>query len=192
MKFKVMRSMISVGFFSIAATIVALGIQVPVQAAKFTGYFDWNIDKPDPKKPGDTINFMGEATFMIDNHSQTGMITFDNFKIDNYLLPLPEPKFNIINPIFGDQWKLEMFDFKNGIGTGTIDLTKNNASFDLIANDYHILTPDITIQNVTTIKHTPEPTSTLAFLTLGTLGAASTLKRKLKPSKSPDKELEKI
>ncbi|NES64046.1 MAG: PEP-CTERM sorting domain-containing protein [Okeania sp. SIO2D1] len=38
----------------------------------------------------------------------------------------------------------------------------------------------------------PEPTSTLAFLTLGTLGAASTLKRKLKSSKSPDKELEKV
>ncbi len=36
----------------------------------------------------------------------------------------------------------------------------------------------------------PEPTSTLAFLGLGTLGAASTLKRKLKQSK--DKKLEKI
>uniref|UniRef100_UPI00343600D6 PEP-CTERM sorting domain-containing protein n=1 Tax=Okeania sp. SIO2F4 TaxID=2607790 RepID=UPI00343600D6 len=30
----------------------------------------------------------------------------------------------------------------------------------------------------------PEPTSTLSFFTLGTLGAISTLKRKLKPSKS--------
>ncbi|MCC5613112.1 PEP-CTERM sorting domain-containing protein [Nostoc sp. CHAB 5834] len=35
----------------------------------------------------------------------------------------------------------------------------------------------------------PEPTSTLAFLALGTLGAASTLKRKLKPFKSTEKEL---
>jgi hypothetical protein len=38
----------------------------------------------------------------------------------------------------------------------------------------------------------PEPTSTLSFLALGTLGAASTLKRKLKPSKSTKKETTKV
>lgn len=38
----------------------------------------------------------------------------------------------------------------------------------------------------------PEPTSTLSLLALGTLGAASTLKRKLKTSKSSEKELEKV
>jgi hypothetical protein len=38
----------------------------------------------------------------------------------------------------------------------------------------------------------PEPTSTLGFLALGTLGAASTLKRQLKPSKSAEKETTKV
>ncbi|MDJ0545043.1 MAG: PEP-CTERM sorting domain-containing protein, partial [Microcystis sp. M53601_WE4] len=38
----------------------------------------------------------------------------------------------------------------------------------------------------------PEPTSILGLLALGTLGAASTLKRKLKPSKSTEKETTKI
>jgi hypothetical protein len=38
----------------------------------------------------------------------------------------------------------------------------------------------------------PEPTSTLSLLALGTLGAASTLKRKLKPSKSTEKETTKV
>jgi hypothetical protein len=38
----------------------------------------------------------------------------------------------------------------------------------------------------------PEPTSTLSLLALGTLGAASTLKRKLKPSKSAEKETTKV
>jgi len=38
----------------------------------------------------------------------------------------------------------------------------------------------------------PEPTSTLSFLALGTLGAASTLKRKLKSSKSSEKETTKV
>jgi len=38
----------------------------------------------------------------------------------------------------------------------------------------------------------PEPTSTLSLLALGTLGAASTLKRKLKPSKSSEKDNTKV
>ena len=39
---------------------------------------------------------------------------------------------------------------------------------------------------------TPEPTSTLGLLALGTLGATSTLKRQLKPSKSTEKETTKV
>jgi|LakMenEpi03Aug12_release.lakeMendotaPanAssembly.Ray.scaffolds.fasta_scaffold599575_1 hypothetical protein len=42
------------------------------------------------------------------------------------------------------------------------------------------------------IKSVPEPTSTLSLLALGTLGAASTLKRKLKSSQSTEKETTKI
>ena len=38
----------------------------------------------------------------------------------------------------------------------------------------------------------PEPSSTLSLLALGTLGAASTLKRKLKSSKSSEKETTKV
>ena len=38
----------------------------------------------------------------------------------------------------------------------------------------------------------PEPNSTLGFFALGTLGAASTLKRKLKPSQSTEKETTKV
>ena len=44
---------------------------------------------------------------------------------------------------------------------------------------------------VTKVK-TPESTSNITFLALGTLGAASTLKRKLKPSKSTEKETIKV
>jgi hypothetical protein len=45
---------------------------------------------------------------------------------------------------------------------------------------------------VSDLETTPEPTATLGFLALGTLGAASTLKRKLKQSKSPEKETTKV
>jgi hypothetical protein len=41
-------------------------------------------------------------------------------------------------------------------------------------------------------QKTPEPTSTLSLFALGTLGAASTLKRKLKSSKSSEKETTKV
>ncbi|MFN9674076.1 MAG: PEP-CTERM sorting domain-containing protein [Microcystis sp.] len=42
------------------------------------------------------------------------------------------------------------------------------------------------------VQTVPEPTSTLSLLVLGTLGAASTLKRKLKSSKSTEKETTKV
>ncbi|MGK7923470.1 MAG: PEP-CTERM sorting domain-containing protein [Trichodesmium sp.] len=167
-----MRSMISAVLLSATATIVAVSIQVPVQAAKLMGSFDWNA------KGGD---FTGEATFMLDKDSYKGMIDFDlmidGVKFDN--------KFDISNPMFGEEWELEMFDFKNDtIGEGKIDLMNYTATFELI-ND-SIETPMVTIQNVE-IKHVPEPTSTLSLLALGTLGAASALKHKLKSSKSTDK-----
>ena len=46
--------------------------------------------------------------------------------------------------------------------------------------------------NLTYHVSVPEPASILSLFALGTLGAASTLKRKLKSSKSIDKELEKV
>jgi hypothetical protein len=42
------------------------------------------------------------------------------------------------------------------------------------------------------LQPVPEPSSTVGFLALGTLGAASTLIRKQKPSKPTTKELEKV
>jgi hypothetical protein len=42
------------------------------------------------------------------------------------------------------------------------------------------------------VQPVPEPTSTLGLLALGTLGAVSTLKRKLKPSQSTEKETTKV
>ena len=53
---------------------------------------------------------------------------------------------------------------------------------------------DTASENVNALEAvaTPEPTSSLGLLALGTLGAASTLKRKLKSSKSPEKNIEKV
>ncbi|QGZ92743.1 MAG: PEP-CTERM sorting domain-containing protein [Microcystis viridis Mv_BB_P_19951000_S69] len=42
------------------------------------------------------------------------------------------------------------------------------------------------------MKAVPEPNSLLGLVALGTLGAASTLKHKLKPSQSTTKETTKV
>jgi hypothetical protein len=60
--------------------------------------------------------------------------------------------------------------------------------------NFQTLVPGVTgaIENDKITVSVPEPTSTLSLLALGTLGAASTLKRQLKPSKSTEKETTKV
>lgn len=53
-------------------------------------------------------------------------------------------------------------------------------------------TGEVEVTSFDKFTSVPEPNSVLSFLTLGTLGAASTLKRKLKPSKSTEKENIKV
>ncbi len=48
------------------------------------------------------------------------------------------------------------------------------------------------LDGVISQKPTPESSTTISLLALGTLGAASTLKRKLKPSQSTEKETTKV
>jgi hypothetical protein len=52
--------------------------------------------------------------------------------------------------------------------------------------------PNIPVELPKDLVRVPEPTSTLSLLALGTLGAASTLKRKLKSSKPSEKETTKV
>lgn len=51
---------------------------------------------------------------------------------------------------------------------------------------------DMTVGDLQQVQPTPEPTNLLGLIALGTLGAASTLKRQLKPSKSTEKEITKV
>ena len=92
---------------------------------------------------------------------------------------------------------------KKGTSKGTT--TKFGFDFDVFKNDceftYEEKTPNpknlpnnsslipvgIGSTSCNIFRKTPEPTSILSLLALGTLGAASTLKRKLKPSKSTEK-----
>jgi hypothetical protein len=58
---------------------------------------------------------------------------------------------------------------------------------------YPSLGSDLSVASATMTRiSVHEPSSILGFLALGTLGAASTLKRKLKSSKSSEKQTEKV
>jgi hypothetical protein len=61
-----------------------------------------------------------------------------------------------------------------------------------VFTDTRLQNPQSSAFTVFKVVPIPEPSSTLALLALGTLGAASTLKRKLKPSKSSEKETTKV
>lgn len=62
------------------------------------------------------------------------------------------------------------------------NLIRNNQSFE----------STLELQSIAASTKVPEPTSTLSFLALGTLGAASTLKRQIKSSKPSEKETTKV
>lgn len=72
-------------------------------------------------------------------------------------------------------------DVSTGTASGTFTIQE-----DFVSGG--ITLPGTVTKNFTLQVQVPEPTSTFGLLALGTLGAASTLKRKLKPSKSTEKE----
>ena len=87
-------------------------------------------------------------------------------------------------PILGSEANLEQW-YQNNIQDG-VD------SFTMPSNSFAAFSDTITAKITKEIKGTPEPTSIISLFALGTLGAASTLKRKLKPSKSAEKETPKV
>ena len=81
----------------------------------------------------------------------------------------------------------------NGVLTTIFDVNFMEASFNQ-PNSQNLLKNLIGFIDEETngVQTVPEPTSTLSLLALGTLGAVSTLKRKLKPSQSTEKETIKV
>ncbi|WOB66496.1 PEP-CTERM sorting domain-containing protein [Microcystis aeruginosa] len=104
------------------------------------------------------------------------------------------------------------FNTANANGDNAADLFFVNSSTGLFGSLYGILSPSVsgevgastlvsvfasvsfpvTFGIAQTAQQVPEPASLFGLGVLGTLGAASTLKRKLKPSKSAEKETTKV
>jgi hypothetical protein len=101
---------------------------------------------------------------------------------------LEEASSNFLNAGNGTNFKLTLND---SIGM-TADIRGVGFTAADVFTDLRLQNPQSSAFTVFNVVRIPEPTSTLSLLALGTLRAASTLKRKLKPSKSVEKELEKI
>lgn len=103
-------------------------------------------------------------------------------------------------------FSLSFSDSNDVIGQRIVNAFSGNAGNYEVLNDQFLfsLTLEPTQENLVytfgdklealapDVETVPEPTSTLSLLALGTLGAASTLKRKLKTSKSTEKETTKV
>ncbi|MCA2618421.1 MULTISPECIES: PEP-CTERM sorting domain-containing protein [unclassified Microcystis] len=146
--------------------------------------------------PGDDGDFSNDL-FIFNNHSSTvgSTVSLGSFSIGTELI------FRLFVQNTGD-------NFFNGPASRNPDNktharvqenwmpNKTLVSFEDLFNgpfDYN----DLSFSFTNTFTNTgtmlvPEPTSTLSLLALGTLGAASTLKRKLKTSKSTEKETTKV
>jgi hypothetical protein len=111
----------------------------------------------------------------------------------------PEEQQNLSSNIFLDFGSVEKALEEGFISSNQVLFKKReteflHSSFSFTVDVTSLADNDIV---VTSLAHAisavvPEPTSTLGILALGTLGAASTLKRQLKSSKSSEKETTKV
>jgi hypothetical protein len=111
---------------------------------------------------------------------------------DEFIVNLPSD-LDLTTILYAPNWDYWVPLFSNGITN--LDTAWNYVTDSLQGQGIAYSIVDISAEmadNRSASASVPEPSSTLSLLALGTLGAASTLKRKLKPSKSPEKETTKV
>ncbi len=155
------------------------------------------------------FGFVGgsSGSFFLENYINSSLSNLAIINSNEFLAPLLFSSGRSTNLFIGidlNQWIPSLtqfqagdsFNFVNGISSslpgvivGTTPVSFSSSVGWFTANPYTGSGFVIAASDGDTI---PEPSSTLGFLALGTLGAASTLKRQLKPSKSTEKETTKI
>jgi hypothetical protein len=157
--------------------------------------------------PGDNASFLGDYNLGVEYNwnisRQQGTIKITQLSgppnattnTDGWYVESPITSFyNSAPPIAFEGTNVPYYDSAGnllGIGSFTngslvdrdLSFVFNNGTQDFTFTPSLTPSPEICV---------PEPSTTLGFLVLGTLGAASTLNRKLKPSKLTTKELEKV
>ena len=140
-------------------------------------------DIPSNIYPGFRLATYTEVTRLFSNLTDSDAEQFINlFGITDNSPPFPQPGISSEGWFLGLDNVLNLSGgaFKGDDGVSWINAPVTDVLFKCKANKSVYLVA------------VPEPTSTLSLLALGTLGAASTLKRKLKSSKSSEKETTKV
>ena len=153
----------------------------------YEGLFSLDVDVPsDPLSGPSTItrfeyDFSGYSSLPIAIENSSGLaVTLGDFRIRTYSPTPLSSSVSFLGPLEGI-WEVSLLE----------ELVTPN--FQIAPDSVSAPQPIVEVTDKDgTFKPIPEPTSTLSLLSLGILGAASTLKRKLKPSQSTEKETTKI
>jgi len=153
----------------------------------YEGLFSLDVDVPsDPLSSPSTItrfeyDFSGYSSLPIAIENSSGLaVTLGDFRVRTYS-PTPLSSSVSFLGLIEGIWEVSLLE---QLVTPNFQIAPDSAS-----DPQPIL--EVTDKDGT-FKSVPEPSSILSLLALGTLGAASTLKRQLKPSKSTEKETTKV
>ena len=179
-------------FFSLDALSASIGLTVP----SYTPSNDTIVS------PDDILVSPGPGFFGIYASGVDDIGLLPNDVLDALVLSDERLGINIPNGFLDRGTDVALFSLQAdsptltalGFHPGDVFITNFNGSFSLYADNLALGLDNDDELNALDIKpeRVPEPTSTLSFLALGTLGAASTLKRKLRTSKSSEKDTTKV
>ena len=148
---------------------------------------------PNPFTNVNLILTVNSNPFTLDAANTSGVFGTGQFLVNATSSTLT---FNTANADGSNQAFLAFVDSSTGLTGPLYGIASQNVSAEVGASTlvsvFASVSFPVTFGIAQTAQQVPEPASLFGLGVLGTLGAASTLKRKLKPSKSAEKETTKV
>ncbi len=148
---------------------------------------------PNPFTNVNLILTVNSNPFTLDAANTSGVFGTGQFLVNATSSTLT---FNTANADGSNQAFLAFVDSSTGLTRPLYGIASPNVSAEVGASTlvsvFASVSFPVTFGTAQTAQQVPEPASLFGLGVLGTLGAASTLKRKLKPSKSAEKETTKV
>ena len=148
---------------------------------------------PNPFTNVNLILTVNSNPFTLDAANTSGVFGTGQFLVNATSSTLT---FNTANADGSNQAFLAFVDSSTGLTGPLYGIASQNVSAEVGASTlvsvFASVSFPVTFGTAQTAQQVPEPASLFGLGVLGTLGAASTLKRKLKPSKSAEKETTKV
>ncbi len=151
---------------------------------------------PNPFTNVNLILTVNSNPFTLDAANTSGVFGTGQFLVNATSSTLTLLTFNTANADGSNQAFLAFVDSSTGLTGPLYGIASQNVSAEVGASTlvsvFASVSLPVTFGIAQTAQQVPEPASLFGLGVLGTLGAASTLKRKLKPSKSAEKETTKV